>query len=116
MAGISLLLDEDVRVILADILRQRSYDAVHVLEIGRGGRSDREQLAHAASLDRTILTHNIRDFLFLDREYREERKEHAGIIVSDQVPLKELLRRTLRCLGRCTAESVQEPNCMAPGL
>ena len=30
MAKISLLLDEDVRPLLAAILRQRGYDAVHV--------------------------------------------------------------------------------------
>ncbi len=36
-------LDQDVRVALADILRQRGYDAIHVLEIGRAGRSDLEQ-------------------------------------------------------------------------
>ena len=32
MAKISLLLDEDVRPILGEILRQRGYDAIHVLE------------------------------------------------------------------------------------
>jgi predicted nuclease of predicted toxin-antitoxin system len=47
MAELTLLLDEDVRVLLADILRQRGYDAVHVLEVGRGGKSDPEQLAYA---------------------------------------------------------------------
>ena len=38
MARVSLLLDEDVRVVLSEILRQRGYDAVHVLEVDRGGR------------------------------------------------------------------------------
>ena len=35
MAKITLLLDEDVRPILGEILRQRGYDAVHVLDAGR---------------------------------------------------------------------------------
>ncbi len=38
MAKIILLLDEDVRVVLAEILRQRGYDVLHVLEDGRGGK------------------------------------------------------------------------------
>ena len=60
MAKITLLLDEDVRPILGEILRQRGYDAVHVLDAGRTGQSDAEQLAYAVSQRRTILTHNIR--------------------------------------------------------
>ena len=35
MAKIILLLDEDVRPMLGEILRQRGYDAVHVLDAGR---------------------------------------------------------------------------------
>jgi predicted nuclease of predicted toxin-antitoxin system len=56
MAKITLLLDEDVRPILGEILRQRGYDAVHV---------------------------------------------------SAQVPLRDLLRRVLRFLGRHTADDVK---------
>ena len=61
MTQITLLLDEDVRPLLAEILRQRGCDAVHVLEVGRGGKSDPEQLAYAVSQGRVMLTHNIRD-------------------------------------------------------
>ena len=43
MAKITLLLDEDVRPILGEILRQRGYDAVHVLDAGRTGQSDAGQ-------------------------------------------------------------------------
>ena len=43
MAKITLLLDEDVRPILGEILRQRGCDAVHVLDAGRTGQSDAEQ-------------------------------------------------------------------------
>lgn len=107
MARMALLLDEDVRVLLADILRQRGYDALHVLEVDdRGGKSDPEQLDFAIRQGRSILTHNIRDFLVLDDSYRTRQIEHSGILVSDQVPLRELLRRTLRCLNRLTAQEV----------
>ena len=67
MAKITLLLDEDVRPILGEILRQRGYDAVHVLDAGRTGQSDAEQLAYAVSQRRTILTHNIRHFRLLNQ-------------------------------------------------
>lgn len=107
MAKIALLLDEDVRRILADILRQRTYDAVHVIEVGRGGRSDLEQLEYAVSQRRAILSHNIRDYRLLHELYREQGKDHSGIIVSNQLPLRELLRRVLRCLSQRTAAEVE---------
>ena len=107
MAQISLLLDEDVRPILAEILRQRGYDAVHVLELERTGKTDAEQLEYAVSQKRAILTHNIRDFMILDGQYRQTSKEHCGILLSDQVTMRELLRRTLRVLGRRAAQDVK---------
>ena len=107
MAKIALLLDEDVRLVLGEILRQRGYDVIHVLEVGRAGKSDPDQLAYAVSRQRTILTHNIRDYRLLDIKYHEEGKEHFGILLSDQVPLRDLLRRALRFLGRHTGEEVK---------
>ena len=96
MAKITLLLDEDVRPILGEILRQRGYDAVHVLD---AGQSDAEQLAYAVSQRRTIRTHNIRHFRLLNQRYHEEGRQHFGILLSAQVPLRDLLRRVLRFLG-----------------
>ena len=107
MAKIRLLLDEDVRPILAEILRHRGYDVIHVLELERTGKTDAEQLDHAVSQRRAILTHNIRDFIMLDRQYRESGKEHFGILLSEQVTMRDLLRRTLRFLGQRAAEDVK---------
>jgi predicted nuclease of predicted toxin-antitoxin system len=101
---IRLYLDEDVRVLLADILRQRGYDAIHVLEVNRNGLTDLEQLSYAVSQQRAIVTHNIGDFMRLDQQYQAQGKEHYGIMVSDQVSLSELLRRTLKCLNQYTAQ------------
>lgn len=86
MAHIALLLDEDVRVKLGEILRQRGYDVIHVLEAGRTGKTDPEQLAYAATLHRAILTHNIRDFMILNKQYHEEGREHFGTLLSGQLP------------------------------
>ena len=107
MAHIKLFLDEDVRPLLAVVLRQRGYNAVHVSEVDRAGKSDPEQLSYAVRQERAMFTHNVRDYLLLDRKYRAQGKEHHGIIVSDQVPLRELLRRTLCCLSRSNAQEVR---------
>lgn len=85
---------------LAKTLRQRGFDARHVLELKRGGLSDPEQFAFAVKQRRAILTHNIRDYVLLHREYRAKGRTHYGILVCDQVPFRELLRRIARCLGR----------------
>ena len=106
MARPSLLLDEDVRLGLAEILQERGFNVVHVLEEGRAGKSDDAQLAYAVTQGRTILTHNIRDYLLLEHEYQSQRKVHHGIILSDQISLREILRRTLQCLSRHTAEDL----------
>ncbi|MBI1814208.1 MAG: DUF5615 family PIN-like protein [Deltaproteobacteria bacterium] len=100
MAAIRLLIDEDVHLLLSETLRRRDFDAQHVVELKRGGLSDPEQLAFAVKQRRAFLTHNIRDFVVIDRAYRAKGGTHYGILVCDHVPLRELLRRTLRCLGR----------------
>jgi predicted nuclease of predicted toxin-antitoxin system len=92
---------------LGEVLRQRGYDVIHVLEVDRGGKNDPEQLDYAVSQGRAILTHNIRDYLALDRAYRAAGKDHYGIIVSDQVPLRELLRRTLRFVNQRSADEIR---------
>jgi len=67
---------------------------------------DYEQIDFATSQGRTILTHNIRDFHRIAKEYAEINKIHAGIILSSQLPFKELLKRTLRLLNKHDAEEI----------
>jgi len=64
------------------------------------GSSDIEQLAFATSQNRAILTFNVRDFVRLAREYADSGRHHSGIIVSDHLPFRELLRRVLVLLQR----------------
>jgi len=106
MAGPSLYLDEDVRVLLAEVLRSRGYQATHVLEVKRTGKSDAEQLAYAAKNGMAVLTHNIRDYVVLHKAYQAAGKNHFGIIVSEQVPFNDLLKRTLKCLSANSKESL----------
>ncbi|MEW6284091.1 MAG: DUF5615 family PIN-like protein, partial [Candidatus Eremiobacterota bacterium] len=56
-------------MLLAKVLRQRGIDIIHVLEVGRTGRTDLEQLEFAVSEERAILTHNVRDFILLHRKF-----------------------------------------------
>jgi predicted nuclease of predicted toxin-antitoxin system len=56
---ICLLLDEDVYVTLAQALRKRGFDAVHVQELNRKGFSDREQLELAVKQERCLMSFNV---------------------------------------------------------
>ena len=103
---VKLYLDEDVRKLLAIILRDRGYDVISAVEVPLIGVSDRKQLEFAAQENRAILTHNIRDFIMLAREYKSASKPHSGIIVSDQLELGELLNRCLRLLSSTPYEKI----------
>jgi len=97
---VKFYLDEDVKPLLADMLRNRGVECLAAREADTLGRSDPEQLTFAASHNRTIITFNIVDYLRLAVTWAAENREHAGIIVSDQLPLSELLRRLLRLIAR----------------
>ena len=106
MPPASLYLDEDVRVLLAEVLRNRGYSATHVFEAGRCGKSDEEQLAYAAKNKMAILTHNVKDFIVLSKKYNVQRKRHYGIIVTSQLPFNELLKRALRLLSTYSSDTL----------
>lgn len=69
-------------------------------------KSDPGQLEFAISQGRAILTHNVRDYVQMAQRYAAQNRTHTGIIVSDQLPLRELLRRTLRLLAALSAEEM----------
>jgi predicted nuclease of predicted toxin-antitoxin system len=107
MIQIRLLLDEDVHTNLAQALWKRGYDAVHVLELERTGYSDRQQLEFAISQGRCLLSFNVRDFVILHNAFMVNDQEHWGIFVSPQLPIGEILRRSLAILSINSAEQVQ---------
>ena len=53
---ISLYLDEDVNVILADLVKARNFEATTAQKAGQLGKTDEEQLAYAVSQGLTLLT------------------------------------------------------------
>jgi len=106
MKIIKLYLDEDVDPLLAKVLRERGYDVLTVQEAGKKTLSDRKQLEFAINQGRTFFTHNIKHFVKLSQEYSKSGKNYSGIIVSDHLPFKELLRRILRLLEHYSKEDM----------
>jgi hypothetical protein len=106
MTAPRLYLDEDVDPLLARILADRGYDVLTTQEARRISATDADQLLFATQDRRAILTHNVAHFAFLAREHARTGLEHHGVVLSDQLPLKELLARTLRLLTRHTAETL----------
>lgn len=113
---IRLYLDEDVHPAVAVALRARGFDAVSGHEIGRRGLSDAERLAHAAADERALLTFNAVDFLNLHRESLEADRPHWGVILCEQAPVGEVVRRLLNLLNRVTADELRNQIYWLPGL
>ena len=106
MSAIRLFLDEDVWPGLAPLLREHGFDVAHAYEVERGGMSDADQLAYSAQEERTILTHNAKDFVPLAIEYFFNERSHAGVILSPQIEKGDLVRRTLNLLRSLSAEKI----------
>jgi predicted nuclease of predicted toxin-antitoxin system len=104
---IRLFLDEDVWLGLAEALRERGFDAVHVYEAARGSLNDREQMAFAIQQRRAILTHNKRHYIPFIAEYYWAGKEHYGILVIAQLSRGELLQRVEAFLQQHQASKIR---------
>jgi len=105
--SIKLYLDEDVDPLLAKVLRNRGYDVVTTQEANMLSSSDDAQFKFAVSQGRAFFTHNVKHFPKIARDYAASGKSHFGIIVSDQLPFKELLKRMLRLLSQHSATTIQ---------
>lgn len=106
MSDIAFFSDEDVYGELAGILRSHGFDALSTPEAGRLSEPDALQLEWCHEKRRCIVTFNVGDFANLHREWLTAGKHHAGIIVSDQRPLGDLLRRVLRLARTLTADEI----------
>ncbi len=103
---VSVYLDADVDPELARQARQRGFDVVSAYEVGNGRLLDEDQLAYAAEQNKVILTHNARDFAPLFDEWWQAGRHHAGIMVSEQLPVGVLLKRLLQMLDTVTADAL----------
>jgi hypothetical protein len=103
-----LYIDEDVYGDVAPHLRRQGFDAVSVIEAGRGGLTDPDQLQWAVGEGRAMATFNVSDFARLHFDVLSQGGHHAGIIVSAQVPLRTVLRRLLHLLRTLSADDMQD--------
>lgn len=104
-----LYLDEDLHPDLAPILRQHGVDCVSAVEAGMLEKSDAEQLAHASTEGRCLISFNAADFAVLAVEWARQERRHVGIIVTPQVgrqKLGELRARILQLVNSVTADEM----------
>ncbi len=87
------------------VIRDRGYDVLSTHDADMHKSDDYQQIDFATAQGRAILIHNIRDFNRVAKEYAKINKSHSGIILSSQLPFKELLKPKK---GRLTTESTEE--------
>lgn len=100
MEKIKLYIDEDLTDRLAVALRSRGYDVISAHEVTMRGKTDKAQLEFATRNNRVLLTRNIKHFITLQKEYYKHGLLHKGIVVTDYLPLKELIKRAIRFLNK----------------
>ena len=102
-----LLLDEQVWVYLATLLREQGFDVDHVNEIGLSKTPDPKILEAAVENHRAVVTFNVKDFAPLVEEYFKDGKEHYGVVASNQISQGELKKRVTNLLNKITAEELK---------
>lgn len=100
--------DEDVFAAIAVGLRKAGFDAVSTPEVGRLGEPDDAQLQWATLDGRTLVSFNVAHFASLHARWLSSGKHHAGVVVSSQRPIGDLLRRLIRLARQLDAESLTD--------
>jgi hypothetical protein len=96
MASLPFYLDENIQTALADALTARGVDVLTTHQARNTGVEDIRQLAYAAAKGRTILSYNKRDFAIIHYQWMRIGRSHAGIVLSDQLPIGVVLRRLMK--------------------
>ncbi len=105
---IELYLEEDVRALLAALLRAHGFTALNICEAGPLHTSEAEPLAYAINQRKAFLTHHRADFEVLAKEYVAARQPHSGIMIAVRHPAQGIVRRLLRILNQVTADEKQD--------
>ena len=100
--------DEDIYATVAVQLRAAGLDAISTPEAGRIGEPDLSQLTWAAQQDRTLVTFNVSDFARLHHDWMNHGQHHAGIVVSQQRPVGDMLRRLLHLVQTLSATDLKD--------
>ncbi|MBI4785841.1 MAG: DUF5615 family PIN-like protein [Chloroflexi bacterium] len=104
---IKLLLDEQIWEGLTQALTQRGYDILHIVNTDQRGIDDEPLLTYASAQGRAVLTYNVHHFAPLVALWYEAGREHAGVILSTELPPGELLRRVERLLTALSADELR---------
>ncbi len=105
-----LFVDEDAcEDAVVSALRGLGIDVLTVLEVGRVGINDDEQLRFAASLGRAVYSLNARHFARLHQEFIARGEDHAGTIVipRQRYGIGEKVRRMQQLLESTDAEALR---------
>ena len=108
MSKLRFFTDEDIYGATAVALRRAGYDSISTPESGRMRESDESQLVWAVGEGRTLVTFNVSHFAAIHADWLRRARSHAGIIVSSQRPLGELIRRLLHLAGTLDADSMRD--------
>lgn len=100
--------DEDVYAAVAPALRKAGFDAVATPEADRLGLSDQMQLTWAADEGHVLVTFNAAHFAKLHANWVRQGRHHAGIVVSSQRPIGDVLRRLVHLAGTLDAAALQD--------
>ena len=104
---ISIYLDEDVHIVIAELAAARGFRTVTALGAGQLGKPDTEQLAYAVNRGLCLVTHNRRDFQELHQQYVSEGSAHPGIIIAVRRRPYETANRLLQLLNTITADEMR---------
>ncbi|MBT9316797.1 DUF5615 family PIN-like protein [Leptothoe spongobia] len=103
---ISLYLDEDVNVLVADLLRAKGFDAITARDARQLHATDAEQLVYAVGQCRTLVTHNRTDFEELVQSYFDSEQMHYGVIFAVRRSPQEIAQRLLAILNQVTFDEM----------
>jgi hypothetical protein len=95
VTSIRFMTDEDVYAAVAIQLRAAGLDAISTPEAARMGESDESRFRWAAAEGRAIVSFNVGDFARLHNEWMLRGDHHAGVVVSQQTSIGDVIRRLL---------------------
>jgi hypothetical protein len=108
MTSIRFFTDEDVYGAIAVQLQAAGFDAVSTPEVNRLGELDESQLEWAAQEERVFVTFNVAHFAQLHYQWMAISRQHAGVIVSRQRPIGDVMRRLLHLAHTLDADGMQD--------
>lgn len=106
MTAIRFFTDEDVYAAVARGVRNAGFDAISTPEANRTGSSDESQLQWSTRAGRVLLTFHVAHFSQIHSEWLSRGEHHAGLVLSSQRPIGDVLRRMIHLGGKLDAETM----------